>query len=391
MRSSPLKILLLNYEYPPLGGGAGNATKYILREYARDSLVEVDVVTSSIDEKYHLEQVSKYIHIHRLPIGKTPHAMRHQSRWEIIRYTWKAFWFSRTLCKRDRYHVVHAFFGIPCGVIALLLKKLFQVPYIVSLRGADVPGYSERFTFLYPLIRPIVVCVWKHAARVVSNSQGLKRLAQESSSDIPIDVIYNGIDTDVFSPSSFVPTKEEVRLLCASRLSTRKGFVFVIEAVGMLAPKFPALRLTIAGGSGNAETDLKKKVKELGLGDKITFTGEYNHEQLLTIQRSSDIFVFPSFNEGMSNSMLEAMACGLPVIMTPTGGAQELIRDGENGFLVAFGDARDIASKIEQLLIDPQKRRQMSVKSRETALSMRWENVAWQYQAVYLEIIGNSF
>lgn len=388
-----MRILFLNYEYPPLGGGAGNASAAILREYAKMPELEVDFVTSSTDESYHLETLGENICVHKLSIGKRPDSLTLQSNRDIIVYAWKAYWFSRKLIKKNHYDLTHSFFTVPCGFLSLVFRYQYGLPYIVSLRGSDVPGYSARFSFLYHFLRPLSVFIWKKAAKVVSNSAVLRTLALESSPKQPIDIIYNGVDTVRFvpDPKHGPGTSDEFRIFCASRLSHRKGFRYAIEAFSLLAEKYPQMRMTIAGGEGDAEQDLRRQVKDLGLEEKVTFSGHYTMtEEFMNRYRSQDVFVFPSLNEGMSNNMLEAMAFGLPIIMTPTGGAEELIRDGENGYIVKMKDAKDIAEKLERLINDRELLKRMGQESRRTAERMSWKSVAQGYADMYKQVAQKS-
>jgi len=380
-----MKVLFFNYEYPPLGGGAANATKNIMAEMSRIEGAQVDVVTSSIDSEYHEEKIGSGVTLHRLPIGKNETNMTYQTKKELMTYLVKAYFFARTLHKKNHYNLSHSFFTVPCGFISLLLHLEFKLPYIISLRGSDVPGYSQRFKFLYYFIKPIVVFIWKKSAAVVSNSKGLKELALQSDPKRTIDIIYNGINIDVFKPGA-EKDPNTFKIICASRLSRRKGFSYVIDAVNMLREKYPQIRLTIAGGEGDAETELKQQVQDLKLGDVVTFSGYYVFEEIAPRYRQADVFVFPSNNEGMSNNMLEAMASGLPIVMTPTGGAEELVEDGKNGFLVEFKNSQDIANKIEKLITDPELVDRMGKRSREIAEKMSWENVAKDYVELYKKI-----
>jgi len=131
---------MLNYEFPPLGGGAGNASYYMLREFSKYHDLNIDLITSSAD-KYRVEQFAENISIHFLDIHKNNTALHYQSNKNLITYTMKVYFYAKKLRKQKSYDLCHAFFGIPCGAIALLLG----VPYIVSLRGSDVPGHNERF------------------------------------------------------------------------------------------------------------------------------------------------------------------------------------------------------------------------------------------------------
>ena len=123
-----------------------------------------------------------------------------------------------------------------------------------------------------------------------------------------------------------------LKVLCVSRLIERKGIRFLIEAIGRL--KNDPVELILVG-DGNQEEELKELAKGLGVSDRVVFKGYVNHDSIGEIYRNSDLFVLPSQNEGMSNALLEAMASGLPVIVTDTGGTSELL-DG-NGVVVPMG------------------------------------------------------
>ena len=142
-----MKILIHNYEYPPLGGGAGNATEYMLREFATFSDMEIVLVTSSVDGVHRTEYPAPNVRIERLPVGKKDGArdLHFQSKANLLSYSWKSWVFSRALLKREQFDCMHAFFSVPSGFVMRLLSMEFRIPYIVSLRGSDVPGYSERF------------------------------------------------------------------------------------------------------------------------------------------------------------------------------------------------------------------------------------------------------
>jgi glycosyltransferase involved in cell wall biosynthesis len=388
-----MKILFFNYEYPPLGGGAGNASKSILREYAKFTDLEVDYITSSVDSEYHSENVGENVHVHRLPIGKNSENMMYQSQKDLIMYSWKTYFFARKLiksAKREKrpYNLSHSFFAVPCGFISMLLKFEFGLPYIISIRGSDVPYYSERFMRIYFILKWPIVFIWKMSAAVIANSLVIKNLALRSNQKQKIGVIYNGVYTDIFKPEESPIPHENFTILCASRLSRRKGFNYVIDAFAKIYQKYPNLRLTIAGGEGNAEGELKQQTKDLNIEDKVHFTGLVNpNTEFVHHHRASDVFVLPSDNEGMSNNMLEAMASGMPIIMTPTGGADELIVEGVNGYIVKFRDGDDIAEKLEKLINDPELTKNMGIESRKIAEKMSWESVAQKYFEVYKKII----
>jgi len=197
--------------------------------------------------------------------------------------------------------------------------------------------------------------------------------------------IFNGVDIFHFTPGqrTSVDRQKKFRILCASRLSRRKGINDAITAFAQIAKDLPQVIMTIAGGEGNAELELKKQVKELNLEDRITFTGHYTRAQAPRMYQNADLFVMPSHNEGMSNNLLEALSVGLPVLMTPTGGAEELIHDGENGYIIRMRNPDDIAQKMRSIIADEDAVEKMGAASRQIAEGMRWGNVAEQYVALY--------
>lgn len=386
-----MKVLFFNYEYPPLGGGAANATANILQEFSKLAGLEVELITSSTDEKYYTESISKNIKIHKLPIGKNSANLHFQSQKDLLVYSWRAYFFARKLIKKARkenqpYDLAHSFFTVPCGFLSMLFKFQFNLPYIVSLRGSDVPGYSDRFVFLYKLITPIIKFIWHNADQVISNSEGLKELAKKTKTKKEIGIIYNGIDTDHFKPEAKnIPQEKFIITPGASRVTDRKGLNYLVEAIAELAPKYPQIYLKIMG-DGNAREKLEQLVKNLKLEDKIKFLGHIPREKTVKYYQEADLFVLPSLNEGMSNAMLEALAVGLPIISTNTGGASELAADGQNGFIIKFKDSHNIAEKIEKLILDEELRKKMSLTSRALAEKMSWKSVAEKYFEEYKKI-----
>lgn len=380
-----MRVLFFNYEYPPLGGGAANATSYILREFAKIPDLKVDLVTSSIDDAYHIENVSEDVIVHRLPIGKNKKNLHFQSQKDLLVYSWKAYFYAWKLARKNKYELTHSFFSVPCGFLSLVFKFQFGLPYIVSLRGADVPGYSDRFGMIYKILTPIIRYIWKKSDAVVSNSEGLKGLALEAKPNQKIDVIYNGIDIGEFAPR---PTgdMDVFKILCVSRLTKRKGVEYLISAVAEIVEKNLLQVELVIAGDGDDSKRLKKIVSDLNIDNYVKFLGLVPHNELSAVYNSASMFVLPSLNEGMSNTMLEALASGLPIVATDTGGTKELVSDGVNGFIVKMQDSEDLRVKIEAILSDDLLREKMAEKSRAQAEEMSWKHVAEKYFDLYKKI-----
>jgi len=339
-------------------------------------------VTSSFDNQYHQEKIGENINIHKLPIGKNKKNLHFQSKKDLLVYSWKAYWFSKKLIKNKKYDLTHSFFSVPCGFISLLIRMKHKIPYVVSLRGADVPGYSERFSSIYNMLTPLIKFIWKKSEAVVSNSAGLRDLAQKTNSNQKIEVIYNGVDTDEFRPQDNVSHSSSSYILCISRLTERKGINYLISAIKDVSVKYPNIKLKIVG-EGNAKNDLEKQAKDLGMENKVEFLGLVPHEKLPNIYSSALFFVLPSLNEGMSNTMLEALASGLPIVATDTGGTRELVEDGQNGLIIKMKDSGDISEKMEKLLKNKNLRERMALSSRKKAERLSWQSVAEKYYGLY--------
>ena len=235
---------------------------------------------------------------------------------------------------------------------------------------------------LYKFITPLIKKIWKDAAEVIANSQGLKELALKSNPKQKIGTIYNGIDTEKFKPN---PKNNDTFIITpgASRLTSRKGLVYLIKAVDKLSKKYQQLELKIMGDGEGERARLEEIVDKLNLRGRVVFLGRIPREKTFSYYQEADVFVLPSLNEGMSNAMLEALATGLPILATDTGGSKELIMEGENGYIIEMKNAQDIADKLEKIINDFELKKKMGEASRKKALEMSWEKVAKKYYQAY--------
>ena len=370
-----MRILMLNYEYPPLGGGASNATYYLLNELSQFDDITIDLITSSATNEFEEEKISGSVHIYKLPVGKKN--LHYWTQKEIISYSRQAYKHIKKMKEQTQYDLIHAFFGIPCGAIAYRFRK--ESPYIVSLRGSDVPGFNERFSFQYIFLKPLIRRVWRNAAAVIANSGGLKELALKTDRAAKIGVIYNGVNIKDFAQRDN-RENENIVILTVARLIKRKGIDDLIRAVPAIVKGHQNIKVKIIG-EGNMGAELKALAEKLKVSEYIEFLGYVPHNEISNYYSTSDVFVLPSRNEGMSNTVLEAMASGLPVITTDTGGTRELI-DG-NGIIVPSEDSDVISEAVLRLINDHKLRVSRGMKSRKIAENMSWKKVADAYYNFY--------
>ncbi len=361
-------VLIISYEFPPLGGGTANALYHLLKEFSKQKEIKISVVVSSVG-RYKEEQFSENIKIHYLDIFKNKN-LHFQSFKDLSIYTIKATIFCKKLVKKEKFDLVHAFSGLPAGFIAMRLK----LPYIVSLRGSDVPFYSDRFYFWDKIFfQKISKIVWSNSKKVIANSDDLRRLALKTTPNKKIEVIENGVDVANFRQVKKKRQKQLI-LISTGRLIERKGYFYLIKALEGIKN----IKLILIG-DGNSLKKLKKESAKRKV--KVLFLGKKNHSEIPKLLQKADVFILPSINEGMSNSVLEAMACGLPVIITNTGGAKNMI--SENGFIVEKKSPESTREAVLKYYSNRDLLKRHSLKSREVAEKFRWGKVADQYLSIY--------
>jgi glycosyltransferase involved in cell wall biosynthesis len=393
-----MKVLFLNYEYPPIGGGASTATEAILKEWAtrstgsgssRDSQIEAHLITSGVGEAYEHIRLGGEVYVHRVPIGKNPEKLHSQSAKDILVYSWKAFWFARTLIREEhtkqRFDATLAFFTVPCGFIAYILKLCYGIPYAVSLRGADVPGFSEKYDAFSFFLKLLVRFLWKRSIAVIPNSVGITELAKKTSEKQSMTIIENGVDTRLFCPLQEPKPDVPVIFLSTSRLTPRKGIDTLIRAFADAVKRLDVPMELHIVGEGEQRKTLEQMAQELGIAEQTRFIGRVEHNQLPDVYRSAHVFVLPSKNEGMSNSALEALACGLPLIVSGTGGMQELVSNGSNGFFVDPNDTEAFADALLKFATDRDIIAAYGLESRRRAEARGWNTVAGRFRDVIAE------
>lgn len=376
-----MKILMLNYEFPPIGGGAAKANLCLLKEYAGRDELQVDMLTSAPKPGFKSEKFSENITIHKIGIRKKD--LHFWRRTEVLEWLVKAGFYYRILLRNNNYDLAHAFFGFPTGW--LCYRNVDKLPYIISLRGSDVPGRHSRLQFDYKILAPAFRAIWTKASALVACSEGLKDRALMFMPSVSIDVIPNGVELDRFFPAKTSENPGVLRLLTVGRLSVTKRIELLIDAIEILHRTACKISMTIVGG-GKTEKQFRKVVTDMELSDVIKLTGRMDSKKMPEVYRQNDIFISASMQEGMSNAMLEAMASGLPIVTTRCEGLAELI-DG-NGIIVKQDNIDDIIKAVKQLIDNSELRKQMSTAARKQAEKFNWANIAQNYIEQYRKIIS---
>lgn len=376
-----LRILILDNEFPPLGGGTGVINYHVMEELDRFEHVQVDLVTSSrMRDQYEEEPFGKRGRVFKVPVDNKN--IHHSTNVELLRYALRGLCQSRRLMRRRPYDICWAYATVPAGGIALALYHLTGLPYVLITQGPDIPWYEKRYDSLYPVLLPIIRNIWRSAAVVTAQSKASKELVLRTSPHLPVKIINNGVDAERFAPPSGVleqrGQRHPVTFACVGRLVERKGQQHLLQAADILcrrgyADQFEVLLV----GSGDNELQLHAQCAECDLQDKVTFAGVVSRGGMPQRYAQADVFVLPSYNEGMSVALLEALAAGLPIIATETGGTAELV-DG-NGMIVPWADPIALADRMEAFLRAPGICREMGRRSLQISEQFTWEATARAY------------
>lgn len=377
-----MRILLINHEYPPIGGGGGYAGYNLLRLFAGRDDVAIDAVVSNPHPATAMERFAENITLHRVGVRKK--AMQFWTRWEMVQWIRHAGKLCRRLMAENAYDVVHAFFGFPGGMVAW--RTAGRVPYLVSLRGSDVPGANARFALDYKILGPLFRRIWRGSAGLYACSDGLRERALRFLGDVAVGVVANGVDAERYSPSGRAIDPRAPRLLSVGRMSASKRMEVVIAAAEMLRASRPGTTLTLAGGGGLLERT-RELVRSRGLENFVRVEGVVPAERMGQVYREHDMLVTATMQEGMSNAMLEAMASGLPIVTTRCEGVAELI--GENGIVLDSAEPAAMADAVASLC-EPAAHAAAAAAARRQAMRFTWQAAAEAYIGIYRELSGKG-
>ena len=331
-----MNILVLNYEYPPLGGGAGPVCQQLSEEYARRGH-NVEVITMAYGDLPRREMLNG-VSITRVPALRK--RMETCETREMLSYVLSAFPRTVARLRRDAFDAIHCHFIIPTGLLAWTATRLTRVPYIITAHGSDVPGFNpDRFKSEHRVTGPLLRTISRNAHAVVTPSLYLQELAQRSIGEGSYRHIPNGIGA-----ASLNTGPKQKRLLMAGRLLPRKGFQHVLRALEGVQSDY---EIHIAG-DGPLRSEMESLARDLDM--KTVFHGWVDHgsTELRELYESATIFCLPSERENASVALLEAMLAGAAVVTSNDTGCAETI--GDAGFTVAPGDVDGLRVVLRRLL-----------------------------------------
>ena len=368
---------MLNYEYPPLGGGASPVTKSLAEELVKLGHT-VDVVTMGFKGLKRKEEING-VTIYRVPSIRKEQGVCQTH--EMLSYCYSACRFLPKLLKENKYDINHTHFIIPTGIVSYLNRK--KLPYIITSHGSDVPGHNpDRFSFQHELLKPVWRQVVKNAEWVIAPSNYLKNIILKNVDVDNAIVIPNGFDISSFN---FNLKKKEMKILLVSRLFEFKGFQYFLDAIKDLDTDY---EINIVG-EGPYKEALEKKTK-LVKAD-VNFLGWLDNKspEYKELYETSSIFVFPSAAESFGIVLLEAMASGCAIITTNTSGCSEVV--GDAALLVRPKNPEDIRNVLTKLRNNERLISELGIKAKKRVEeNFTLEKIAKKYVKVYEDILENN-
>jgi len=266
-------------------------------------------------------------------------------------------------------NILHTHTATPDGYVGLILRNNIHLPFICSLRGSDINIYPYQDLLTLRLTKKVI----SYANQLITVSNALKIEAEKIA--IPkreIQVIYNGCNIKKFTLNieSRITIRKQLNipadhiiLIFIGHLIIEKGIRELIESFIALSLKNQNLHLIIIG-DGPEKYFLAQRIFQAKLQKKCHLIGQQLHDKIPDLLNASDILILPTYNEGLPNVIMEAMACSLPVITTRVGGIPEIVKNGKTGILINKKDALSLRGSILKLIQNKQERVKMGVNGR---------------------------
>jgi len=289
---------------------------------------------------------------------------------------------------RQPFDVLHAQYGYPCGWAVLQASRILGVPNVVSIQGGDghwVGSCCETH-------RLAMTRVLDHANAVLIGCQSFaQEVVQRLSTDpARFTIVPGAVDVDRFYPNPAGSDGDPPIMLYHGRVDARKGVLDLLDAARQLLETGDRFRLLISG-IGPTFDETAASIPLMGLQGCVEMTGYVEYADVPAVYRLADVFVSPTYAEGFSNTILEAMASRLAVVSCRSVGVVDCIRDGENGLLTEPGDRDGLAAALRRVLRDAALRRRLADAALDECRAVySWSKVGRQIQDAYAAVRGQT-
>jgi L-malate glycosyltransferase len=374
-----MRILVLNHEFPPVGGGGGRAAEDICRGLAKRGH-DVRVLTSHLKGLPHEEKRGGYQIVRISSLRIQPFRASFPA---MAAYVLSGLWAGYRLIRIFQPDVIHVHFAVPAGVVAWWLSRLTGIPYVLTVHLGDVPGgVTEKTSVWFRWVYPFTRVIWRDASHIAAVSEFTRSLALKNYNE-EIQVIPNGVDVNTLKPEC-ICLNNPPRIIFAGRFMPQKNPLQVIQILSQLRElQWQCVMI----GDGPLANDVKRAVADSGLQSRFQFTGWVGGVEVLNWFNRSDILFMPSLSEGLPVVGVEALSKGLAIVASQVGGFVDLIENGKNGYLIRQEDASGFLTVLRELLSDSER----LLSFRNASLQRSWQfdinQIVEQYEHIFLKVI----
>ena len=378
---------MFNYEYPPLGGGGGVVHQAMAEVLARDH--HVCVITSAYRDLPEKELVGG-VDVRRVPVIGREEAPVATFR-SMFSYPPSAWMCARRLLRDESFDVVNGHFAIPTGPGSLPVARMARLPHVLTVQGGDLYDPSKKLSphRVAPL-RATVGAILRGSDAVVAASRNtIDNARRFYGFEGPIDLIPLGIVQPDVAPASRdrLGLPEGLLAVSVGRLIPRKALHVMLDALAH--PEAPEMHLALIG-SGPELDSLRRHAERAGLGSRVHFLGQVEERIKLQVLRAADVYVSSSLHEGFGLVFLEAMAAGLPIVTTDTGGQTDFLADGVNAHLVPVSDSVALAGALKRIETHPRETQAMREANLRASGAYEASRCAESYAALFERVIEES-
>jgi L-malate glycosyltransferase len=351
----PLRLLLVVDSHFP-GNGGTEAQAQLLAELLQARGHRVQVLAPHLDKARPLTETIRGIAVERLPY---PRLKSLGALILIARFA------RRLLRDRGKYDAVHIHLAKNLAAGAGLVQPWLGIPVMVKVSGAweFEGGVLDPTLRRNPLVALLNACIRRVAFVQAISQKTRQKLLAAGYPERRIQMIPNAVDVSLFDRIERKPPHPDrpLRVIYVGRLQPVKGVAVLVAAWRYVQAAIPAARLVLVG-DGPLRGELERQIDTLGIRSSVELPGRSS--EVPRLLRTADVYVQPSFQEGLPNSVLEAMSAGLPIVATRVSGNEDLVREGGNGKLVAPGDPQQLARALIEVLADPALAQRMGLASR---------------------------
>ncbi len=344
-----MSVLILNYEYPPLGGGAGVVSKYHAEGLA-EAGIKTTVLTTWFEGEKEIEEKGNLTVIKLKSRRKYTYKSTADEWISWIQLSKK---FLSNYLVKNKFDYCFAHFALPGGEVARYINKKFHIPFAVISHGQDIPWFFPKQMFKYHIITYFwIKHICTKADKLILLTDSMKKNADRfmGKQNVKNIIIPNGCDTKVFLPSG-KPKNDKFTILFVGRLVDQKDPFTFLKAIELL--KTNTNFQVIILGDGPLKQRMQQFVSEKGLEKNIIFKGWVDKKTMIEHYQSAQILVSTSADEAMSIATLEALSTGIYVISTPVSGNTDVIEKGKNGDFIAFKNSKQLALKLDDCINNP--------------------------------------